>query len=83
MRGKGKWCSGNRVSPFNNFASFMTLRLGTAIMEKKVRFLTKILIQLNVLAVLLLGWGQTALAAPDIEITEMSCMTSPGGYQCH
>ncbi len=47
-------------------------------MERKRRFITTTLSQLAAMAVLLLGAGQTSLAA-TFEITEMSCM-APGGY---
>ncbi len=58
----------------------MTPGLGTTDMAIEIRFLKTAFSQLALLVLVLLGGGQTALAAPDIEITEMSCMTSPGGY---
>lgn len=48
-------------------------------MKIRIRFLTIALINFSAMAVFLLGAGKTAWAA-TFEITEMSCMTSPGGY---
>jgi hypothetical protein len=48
-------------------------------MQIKIRFFTIVLIQIAAMSVFFLGAGKTALAA-TFEITEMSCMTSPGGY---